>query len=87
MVEAHVTVLCVCLVASKPAIVSLTGKLRGRSKYISRAPRRDRRTKIPSPDPKGGYGSHVHLPDKVASFEMQQTQRYSRGVSLSGCTE
>lgn len=65
----------------------MTDRLLGTSRYIRRTVRKGRPSESLSPDPAGGYGSHVHLPGKLPSFEMQQAQRYFGGGSPYGSTE
>ncbi|KAL8653877.1 MAG: hypothetical protein Q9226_003659 [Calogaya cf. arnoldii] len=79
ILEAHVTVLCACLIASKPAFKALVpDEIISRiSPYCSRlmVSLRSKRTSndTPKAQPPVQYGSQSHLPTNRASYELLET--------------
>lgn len=78
VVEAHVTVICVCLIASKPVIMALIpDKLISSIKtYYNRSMSSLVRRGKASPATKGPYSgqpsSQAHLPTHRASYELRK---------------
>ena len=90
VIEAHVTVLCACLIASKPVFLVLISDkpFSWMGSYFSRSfgtlGNRNKTSRETAPN-KGNFGSRTHLPKNGASFEFQRIpdSLHSEGTKTS----